>query len=221
MVFSGVWAATPSVNDVQARVATAMAVDHGVLLRPGDIPPLLAEAVVATEDERFYSHHGVDIIGLGRALIDDLQHFCFCQGGSTITEQLMKEVYLGGSDRGLKKIEDMVLALKAETVISKRLILADYLSVIPTGPGLYGVAPAACRYFGRPLGSLDLAQEALLAGLTQAPSTYDPLVNPDAARARRHEVLTAMVDERDITPEKRAVADAEPVATAGASPSAC
>lgn len=214
------WVLSPGVADVQTRVATYVAEHGGTLLQPGDIPPILAEAAVATEDERFYSHHGVDVIGLGRALGDDLTHLCLCQGGSTITEQLVKDVYLRGSDRGLDKIEDMVLAVKVETVLGKRQILADYLSEIPTGPGLYGVVPAACRYFSSSLDGLDLAQDALLAGLTQAPSIYDPLLDPGAARARRHVVLAAMLDDGDITAGRLAAADAEPLAVR-AGPATC
>ncbi len=216
IVLSGAasFALTPDPADLPQRVAAYVAAHHGVLLRPGDVPPTLAEAVVVTEDERFYSHHGVDVVGLARALLDDATHRCLCQGGSTITEQLAKGVYLGGSDQGLHKIEDIVLALKIETRFNKQQILADYLSEIPTGPGLVGVSAAACRYFGQRLDHLDPAQYALLAGLTQAPSAYDPLVDPSLARARRHEVLAAMLGEGYITAEKMATADAEKIVPA-------
>src|SRR2546421_2693191 len=94
------WLSTPSGADIQARVA-ALTRSYGVvLLDPDEIPSTLAKAVVATEDERFYTHHGIDSIGLARALLYDVSNRCLCQGGSTITEQLVKDVYLGGSDRG-------------------------------------------------------------------------------------------------------------------------
>src|SRR5207237_235607 len=135
--------------------------------RPRQAPAQLAEAVVAIEDERFYQHHGIDSVGLGRAVLYDATNLCLCQGGSTVTEQLVKDVFLGGSDRGYNKLQDMVLALKVERVLTKKQIMADYLSEITTGFGRYGVAAAACAYFQAPLPELTLGQYALLAGMTQ------------------------------------------------------
>ena len=209
------WVLTPPADDVQQRVdarANALGVP---LLSPDGIPPQLANAVIATEDERFYEHHGIDSIGLGRAFLYDATNFCLCQGGSTITEQLVKDVYLGGSDRGYNKLEDIVIALKVERVIAKRLILADYLSVITTGLNRYGVSSAACAYFHAPLGNLTLGQYALLAGVTQAPSFYDPTVDPGAAAARRSHVLSAMLADKMITPAQAKAANAEPVLSQG------
>lgn len=205
------WYFTPSTGDVQARVAAAAARHRTAVLAPGDVPATLAEAVVATEDERFYQHHGIDVIGLARAFWYDSGHHCLCQGGSTITEQLAKDLYLGGSDHSLNKLQDMVLAIKIENTLDKQQILADYLTEIPTGPGLYGVQKASCSYFRRPLEQLHLAGYALLAGLTQAPSVYDPLRNPSAARARRHHVLLDMVANDFITPARARAADAQPI----------
>lgn len=208
------WVSTPDVSDVQRRVL-ADTQSHGVvLLSPGDVPDTLAKAVVATEDERFYAHHGIDTIGLARSLLYDAANLCLCQGGSTITQQLVKELYLNGSDRGYNKIVDMVLALKVEQVLSKKEILADYLSEIPTGVNRYGVSAAACTYFNAPLGSLTLGQYALLAGVTQAPSIYDPTVNPDAAASRRSQVLSAMVSEGYISRAQADAAGQEPVLVA-------
>jgi len=214
------WTWTPSGTDVQQRVKLLTDSHHVILLREEEVPKLLAEAVVATEDERFYSHHGVDSIGLGRALLYDVSNFCLCQGGSTITEQLVKDVYLDGSDRGYNKLEDIVLALKVELVIDKQQILADYLSEITTGYGKVGVSAAACAYFHAPLGGLTLGQYALLAGVTQAPSIYDPTIDPDAARTRRAEVLQSMEANHYITPAQAALAAAEPV-LAGSPGGAC
>ena len=204
------WFGTPSVDDLGPRVARLASVHAARVLQPAEIPPLLAEALVATEDERFYQHHGIDVVGLGRAALYDVGHLCACQGGSTITQQLVKDVYLGGSDGGVNKLADMALAVKVELRTSKQQILADYLSVILTGYGRYGMANAACADFHRPLADLDLGQLALLAGLPQAPSAYDPLRDPAAAVARRQEVLASMIDEGDITPSQAAAAAAEP-----------
>jgi membrane peptidoglycan carboxypeptidase len=215
------WAWTPSGEDIQQRVRE-LTDKHGiVLLGEDEVPPLLAKAVVATEDERFYSHHGIDSIGLGRALLYDASNLCLCQGGSTITEQLVKDVYLNGSDRGYNKVVDMVLALKVERVLTKRQIMADYLSEITTGLNRYGVSEAACVYFQSPLSRLTLGEYALLAGVTQAPSIYDPTVNPDAAQIRRGQVLASMLAERLITRAQATDAASEPVLVRGPMPAAC
>jgi penicillin-binding protein 1A len=207
------WVFTPSADDIQQRVEARARALGVVVLKKDEVPPLLAGAVIATEDERFYAHHGIDSIGLGRAILYDATNLCMCQGGSTITEQLAKDVYLGGSDRGYNKLQDLVLALKVERVIDKAQIMADYLTVITTGLNRYGVASAACSYFHAPLQSLTLGQFALLAGVTQAPSLYDPTVDPEAAAARRGHVLAAMLSDRMISSAQAATANAEPVLT--------
>jgi membrane peptidoglycan carboxypeptidase len=209
------WVFTPPAADVQQRVAARADILGVAVLKEDEVPTLLADAVVATEDERFYAHHGIDSIGLGRAILYDATNLCLCQGGSTITEQLVKDVYLGGSDRGYNKLQDLVLALKVEQVIGKRQIMADYLSVITTGLNRYGVSSAACTYFHTPLPSLTLGQYALLAGVTQAPSLYDPTVDPEAAATRRSHVLAAMVSDKVISPAEAAAANAEPVLSPG------
>jgi membrane peptidoglycan carboxypeptidase len=210
-----IWVATPSADDIQQRVRQRTDSFGVVLLGEDEVPPLLADAVIATEDESFYSHHGIDSIGLARALLYDATNLCLCQGGSTITEQLVKDVYLDGNARGYNKLKELVLALKVEGVISKRQIMADYLSEITTGFGRYGVSSAACAYFHAPLVDLTLGQYALLAGVTQAPSLYDPTVNPKAAATRRSYVLAAMVADKMITKEQAAAANAEPVVANG------
>ena len=220
-VVATLWLSTPDVSDVQERVA-AVTREHGVvLLRPDQVPDLLAEAVVATEDSRFYSHHGLDTVGLARAVVYDATKRCLCEGGSTITQQLVKQLYLNGSDRGRDKVTDMVLALKVEQVLSKRQIMADYLSEIATGFGRYGVTQAACAYFKSPLGNLTLGQYALLAGVTQAPSVYDPTVDAAAAEQRRGDVLRDMVNERYITAAQATAANLEPVLSADPNPASC
>jgi penicillin-binding protein 1A len=209
------WLSTPDASDVQARVE-GLTSSYGVpLLSEDEIPTQLAEAVVATEDERFYSHHGVDSIGLARAVLYDVVNVCLCEGGSTITQQLVKDVYLGGSNLGHNKLEGIALALKVERVLSKRRIMADYLSEIPTGVNRNGVTAAACAYFRAPLSALTLGQYALLAGVTQAPSIYDPTVNPQAALARRAEVLRSMQNDHYISAAQAQAANAEPVLDRG------
>lgn len=215
------WVSTPSTDDIQQRVLDSTRAHGAVLLTEDEVPPVLAQAVVATEDERFYSHHGIDTIGLGRAILYDATHHCLCEGGSTITEQLVKDIYLNGSDAGYNKIVDVVMALKVERIIGKNRIMADYLSEITTGLNRYGVSAAACAYFHRPLSNLTIGQYALLAGVTQAPSLYDPTVNPDLAALRRTGVLAAMVSDQFITPQQAASANTEPVLTPGPPPIHC
>ncbi|HVD01849.1 MAG TPA: biosynthetic peptidoglycan transglycosylase [Candidatus Dormibacteraeota bacterium] len=205
------WFGTPSVDDVQARVEAQAAAHKVPVLAPDQVPNVLALAVVATEDERFYSHHGIDLPGLLRSMIDDARFGCLCEGGSTLTEQLMKEVYLKGSDQGLNKPVDMALAFKVESVISKPRILADWLTLAPTGPTLYGAGPAACAYFGKPLAELDLSEYALLAGLPQSPVGDEPRAHPQAALRRRGVVLDSMVSEHYITRAEADAAQAAPL----------
>ena len=212
---STLWVTTPDPSDIQARVQAITRARGVPLMGENDVPPRLAEAVVAIEDERFYEHHGIDSIGLSRALLYDMTNLCLCQGGSTISAQLVKDVYLGGSDRGFNKVVDMVLALKVERVLNKKQILAYYLSEITTGFGRYGVIEASCAYFRAPLDVLTLGQYALLAGVTQAPSVYDPTVNPDLAQQRRAQVLSKMVVQHLITAAQAQAANAEPVTAQG------
>jgi penicillin-binding protein 1A len=216
------WIATPSGQDVQARNNAVVRQRGTAALAPGAVPPPLAHAIVATEDERFYQNHGVDALGLARSALADIQQRCLCQGGSTITEQLVKDLYLNGADRGPAKLVDMVLALKVDRILTKQQILADYLNEVPTGLGLYGVDAAARAYYGCPVTRLDLAQYALIAGMPRGPALYDPRLHPQAARERRSQVLGLMLSEHDITPAQAAAANREPVLpTPGAGRPSC
>jgi membrane peptidoglycan carboxypeptidase len=217
LAIAALWIATPPVGDVSDRVATQVRLQHGALLPRDRVPPLLANALAAAEDERFYQHHGLDIIGIGRAALDDIKSRCLCEGGSTITQQLVKLVYLDGSDRGFNKVEGMLLAVKVEMVLDKQSIMAAYLSDVPMGPNINGAEPSSCHYFRKPLEQLDLAQYALLAGMPQAPSAYDPLTHPAAALRRRHEVLALMVFNGYISSKQEAAADQAPLPTAAGS----
>jgi membrane peptidoglycan carboxypeptidase len=211
---TGVWADTSPGSDIQQRVARLAAGHQVRVLSASELPATLVDALVATEDERFWGHHGVDLIGMSRAALYDTVEACACQGGSTITQQLVKLVYLNGSNWGLNKAKGLALAFKVEMLISKRQILADYFSVVPFGYGLYGADAAACAYFGRHLGKLDLAQDAVLAGMPQAPSAYDPRAHPGVTQARRKVVLTAMVGDGYITSGQAGRAAAAPVVEA-------
>jgi len=156
----------PSVSDLAARVA-ALERANGVRPVPlSRIPPSLREAVVATEDERFYRQSGVDVIALARAVPYDATHLSLAQGASTITEQLGKLTYLQGNDHSpWRKLTDIALGFRIGHRYDHEQVLDDYLNVAYFGDGAYGVANAAHRYFGRDVSALDLAQASLLAGL--------------------------------------------------------
>jgi membrane peptidoglycan carboxypeptidase len=208
------WTTTPPADDLQQRVARIAKAAHVAVLEPAQVPDLLAHALVSVEDERFYSHHGLDSIGIGRAVFDDLRDRCLCEGGSTITEQLADMAYYAGSGRGRRKLPSMTVALKIELETSKQQILADYLSIVPSGYGLTGAPAASCAFFGHGLASLTVAEAAEIAGMPQAPSVYDPRRNPERARARRSDVLRRMQEEGYIDGGQRADANAAPVLNA-------
>jgi penicillin-binding protein 1A len=180
------------------------------------IPANLANATVAIEDQRFYKDDGVDPTGIFRAAVKDLVHGHVLQGGSTITMQLMRNLYLGGDQRTLRqKIVEAKLALEYNEHHSKRSILTSYLNSIPYGTvggqTAIGVQAASRIFFDKPASQLDLEQAALLAGLPQAPSEYNPFLYPAAARTRRDEVLAKMAQLHYIAPAAAAAAERAPL----------
>lgn len=195
-----VWfASLPSVADLPARVQSRLS-RHGESFTPlRDVPLNLQEALIVTEDERFYQNQGIDLIGLSRAIWDDLRAGRPIEGGSTLTEQLAKMVYVGNDSTIGRKLETMGIALKIAHTYSKDEVLALYLNEVYLGQGAYGVGAAARIYFHEPPRDLDLAECALLAGLPQAPSAYDPLAHPKLAELRQAEVLQRMVDQGVIS----------------------
>jgi penicillin-binding protein 1A len=183
---------TPAVDDFRQRLA-AVYEEHGI--RPvslEQVPDNFSAGLIAIEDERFYQHHGIDTQGLTRALLADLYHRRALEGASTLSQQLIKNLYLDGDDDGWRKPEDLLLALKLEARYSKHEILAAYLNSVYYGHGAWGLDQAARTYFHIRTDQLDLAQSAMLAGLPQSPSYYDLYKNPCAARARQYAVLNQM-----------------------------
>src|SRR5262245_13359029 len=180
-----------------------------------NVPPVLIDAVLSIEDRKFYEHHGVDMAGTIRALFKNVDAGTISQGGSTITQQLVKNVFGVNRKRDIKeKMREAILAVKLEEQITKDQILQDYLNLVYLGNGAYGVQAAVERYFPRTtLKKLDLAQSALLAGLIQAPSALDPIRHPGAAARRRSEVLDAMVANHKTTPEAAHLAKYVPLPT--------
>jgi penicillin-binding protein 1A len=173
-----------------------------------EIPKVLRDAVIAVEDARFYSHFGVDVRGIARAAYANFRHNRIVEGGSTITQQLAKVLFLTPDRRFERKVKEALLALELERRYSKDRLLEIYLNQIYLGHGAYGVEAAARTYFGASVHELTLAQAALLAALPRAPGNYSPFEHPDVARARRAYVLKRMVEQEYVKPEeaKRAAA---------------
>jgi penicillin-binding protein 1A len=180
-----------------------------------DVPLVLRKAVVAIEDERFYRHNGVDVPGIVRAIRTNAESGSVEEGGSTITQQYVKQQLLRDDSRTVhRKLQEASLALQLERQYSKDKILELYLNAVYFGNGAYGVSAAAQQYFGRRVQDLDLPQSALLAGLIQRPSADDPYDHPAEATARRGLVLDRMVANHDITKATSQQAQAAPLALA-------
>ena len=176
-----------------------------------EIPPYLRQAVVATEDRRFYEHAGLDLRGIARAILKDIRAGRFKEGGSTITQQLAKVLFLNPEKTITRKLKEALLALQIERRYRKDEILTLYLNQIYLGGGAYGVEAAANRYFDKHVWELGLAECALIAGLPRGPSYYSPLVNQDRAVSRRAIVLRNLLDTGYITQEQYEQAVKEPL----------
>ncbi len=164
-----------------------------VLVKSGQISPWIKQAIVATEDKRFYEHRGIDIRGMARALLADVEHKSAVQGGSTITQQFVKNE-LTGADRSItRKLKEATLAWQLEQHWDKDQILTAYLNTIYFGNGAYGIERAARTYFGHDAAKLTLPEAALLAGIPEDPSRYDPVAHPRTAEKRRALVLSLML----------------------------
>ena len=183
--------------------------NYGQVVSLKQVPAALPEAVIATEDRRFYDHFGLDPIGIVRALVVNVLHGTVRQGGSTITQQLAKNLFLSPERTIKRKVQETLLALWLEQRFTKDQILTIYLNRVYLGAGAYGVDAAAQRYFGKPARSLTLYEAAVLAGLLRAPSRYNPANHPEAAADRAAQVLANMVDAGYIdAAEAKKAADA-------------
>jgi len=174
----------------------------GEAVRLEQLPDYVAQAVIAIEDRRFESHFGVDPLGLGRAVATNLVAGRLVQGGSTLTQQLAKNMFLSPERSFRRKVQEVVLALWLEARFSKGEILEMYLNRVYFGAGAYGIDAAARRYFGKPATHLRVHEAAVLAGLLRAPSTYAPNRNPKGARARAALVIEAMRQEGFLSAEE-------------------
>ena len=172
------------------------------------IPKVMQQAVLAIEDARFYEHRGVDYVGIIRAGLANVGE-ARSQGASTITMQVARNFYLSSEKTFTRKIYEILLALKIESLLSKDQILELYMNQIYLGQRAYGFAAASEIYFGKPLKEISIAEAAMLAGLPKAPSAYNPIVNPKRAQIRQQYILDRMLDNGFITPQQHAQAKAQ------------
>lgn len=192
---------TSYIYDINGQVVKTLQGDINRKVVPlQSIPPVVQQAFVAVEDVRFYQHHGVDFIGIARAAVSNFRSGEVSQGGSTITQQVMKRTFLSSEKTVTRKVKEIFLALYAERLFSKDEILEIYLNSVYFGEGAYGIQSASEVYFDKSPDQLNLEEGALLAGLLQAPSYYDPVINPDLALQRRNDVLAAMQRAGYIAP---------------------
>lgn len=176
-----------------------------------NVPQRLQDAFLATEDSRFYDHHGLDPVGIARAIFVAVNNGGASQGASTITQQLARNFFLTPEKTIIRKAREAVLAIEIENALSKQEILELYLNKIFLGYRSYGVAAAAQTYFGKNLDELTLSEMAVIAGLPKAPSTMNPLYSPKRAEERRNVVLSRMLDENKITKAEYDAAIKEPI----------
>ncbi|RUT06729.1 hypothetical protein DSM106972_029860 [Dulcicalothrix desertica PCC 7102] len=204
---------------VREQTLTIKAVDGTILQQSGpatreqlalsEIPEKLRKAFIASEDRRFNKHNGVDATGIARAIVNNLRSQNVVEGGSTITQQLARILFLKQEKTMLRKVREVRLAQKMEKELSKDKILERYLNLVYLGSGAYGVGDASWVYFSKPVSELTLSEMATIAGLAPAPSVYAPDKNPEAAKQRRNLVLTRMFEDGVITAAERLEAVSE------------
>ena len=198
-----------SVYSADRKLIAEFFVQRRYLVSLNELPPNVIKAFIAAEDARFYEHGGVDMVGIFRAALRDLEAGQIVQGGSTITQQVVKSLLLTPQRTFSRKIKEAILAHRIDNYLSKNEILYIYLNQIYLGSGAYGVEAAARTYFDQHASELDLAQAALLAGLPRAPNRFSPASHLDEARKRQRYVLQRMVDANLITYEEARKALAE------------
>ncbi|KGM31151.1 penicillin-binding protein 1A [Inquilinus limosus] len=207
---------TTRLHAADGRLMAEYASQNRLFVPFGAIPPLVAQAFVSAEDQRFYDHPGVDLQGVARAAISAIQNYASgrrVEGASTITQQVARNFFLTPDRAISRKIREMLLAFRIESAFTKQQILELYLNQIYLGRGAYGVAAASLAYFNKPLKDLTVSEAAFLAGLPKAPSSYDPKTRMDAAVNRRNYVIGRLLEDGAITREQADAARAEPLVT--------
>lgn len=202
--------------DRQGRVLAKLYADENRSdKRLDQIPLVLRQAIIATEDKRFYEHTGVDPMGIARAIVTDVVLRRKAQGGSTITQQYVKQAFVTDERTLKRKVMEAILANRIEKQHSKDEILELYLNTIYFGHGSYGVESASLAYFGKSVEKLNLPQAAMIAGVVKSPGRYSPYLDPEAAKGRRDTVLGQMKDQEVITASEYDDAIATPIKTTG------
>lgn len=188
--------------------------ENRILLMPQQIPERMKQALIVVEDDRFYNHSGVDPIGMTRAVFSNFIEGRLVEGGSTITQQYIKNTYVSNEPSVNRKLIEAIYAYELEQKWSKDKIISEYLNTIYFGNGAYGLQVAAAIYFNKSAMDLSLADCALLAALPKSPVKFSPFNNPDAARERRDMVLAKMMNHGMITREEYDLAAAAPLPAA-------
>ena len=194
--------------DDRGRMIARRGLTQGAMVRAEDLPDYVSNAFIAIEDRRFRSHFGIDPVGLGRAAFHNAMSGHVVQGGSTLTQQLAKNLFLSPSRTFDRKMQEAMLALYLERRYSKNQILTLYLNRVYFGAGVYGIEAASQKFFGKHAGELGLTEAAMIAGSVKAPARYNPLSDIDAGLKRAQIVLRAMQDAGFIDDNTRAMAAA-------------
>src|SRR6266699_1046937 len=190
------------ITEVQAddgQVIGSFALERRIIVTWDQIPKLVKDAIISVEDQNFYTHWGIDIYGIARAGLEDMLAGRFVEGGSTLTQQLSKNLFLTPERRFRRKIQEAMLSIQIERYYIKDQILTLYCNQNFMGHGQYGFAAAAEFYFGKHLKDLNIEEAALLAALPRSPTNYSPLLHPERALLRRNYAIDRMVAERKIT----------------------
>lgn len=167
-----------------------------------EVPEMYKKAVIAVEDHRFYKHHGLDIIAIGRAIINDIKAFSFVEGGSTITQQIAKNLYFTQEKKITRKVAEVFMASKIEKNYEKDEILEIYINTIYFGNGYYNIKDAAMGYFGKLPKDLTDSECIMLAGIPNAPSVYSLKANPELAKQRQKQVVAKMIKYGALTEDE-------------------
>jgi len=207
--------AATQVLDDKGQLIAKLFEENRIVVSINNISPYIGQAIIANEDSRFYNHMGIDPIGILRAIAANLQAGSLVEGGSTLTQQLAKNMFLTQERTFIRKIKELLLAIIIERKFSKQEILQAYLNQVYFGEGAYGVESGAQIYFGKHASELSLAESALLAGLPRGPNLYSPYSDEKAALARRLTVLSGMVKQGYITQQQADQAQKTPIVLVG------
>ncbi|OAS83967.1 MULTISPECIES: transglycosylase domain-containing protein [Metabacillus] len=189
-------------TDIDGNEITKLYIENRELVDISEIPDYVQQAFISVEDQRFYEHYGIDVQAIGRALYKDILAGGKVEGGSTITQQLAKNIFLTNDKTLLRKTKEAIIAINLEKRYSKSKLLEMYLNQVYFGHGAYGIKSAAKLYFNKDVSELTLEEGALLAGIPKAPSNYSPIANVDKSKDRRNVILSLMGDQKYITYEE-------------------